>query len=783
MVNESNDTLTSPLNQNYYDYSNHLATNPQQQRPMYYHNNLYSQKVTGDYFSPNFQYPAHQPSLNSAYHIQNDLNVNNPNPTNPPSINQQQINDQITTNYDHSQKINASSPKVYTLKFKSNKSFNPIYKDYFYLKDYLTKIKPESDISAAFFNKNDELIIKTNNPDKIDNLRNWPKDAFNFGLTEIAKKNKFYLALHNVDINFNIESQKSKKLLAEKYFIDDLVRMFKKSTGEKLQVVKAHAACSKSCPDIMKETKKKEERKEERIKKQLNSEKRIIYSGQNSSNLGSFNTINLLKFIIELIRNLRNVSSAIHTDPSPIIKLIQENFGSHVNFVSLNETFLKTSQNISIPNYQIFRSDRIGKAGGGSALCIKKSIKGKEIDTSNFEETTGFETILNQNIEIAIFSIYSSPSSNLNENFFDYVAEKFKYFIIIGDLNVKHHNWSCNTTNQKGKILDKIISKHNLFVLNNSDPTFKRGGSVIDLSICSANLTKYFKSFRVLKEEISDHEPTLTYFKDFKIETKTFEKINWKKLKSLLCSCPDDSREIQKPSDFDFVVAKLTSDCTNSSRSITIKVNNQLKTDDSDLISNIFADNLESIFSTDESVRELDNQVLSPTLIEDNDTDSSITGSELLESLNKLNSKAASGFDRISNKILKNLPNNKILQILKIFNSSLKFGYIPDLWNKTKIIMIIKKDKPPDEISSFRPISLQNCIVKWLEKIINNKVQLWAENEKLFPECQSGFRQKRSFQDHIFRINQSIVNGFNKKQMTGAIFFDLEKAFDKTSHT
>ncbi|RNA13349.1 hypothetical protein BpHYR1_046503 [Brachionus plicatilis] len=37
-------------------------------------------------------------------------------------------------------------------------------------------------------------------------------------------------------------------------------------------------------------------------------------------------------------------------------------------------------------------------------------------------------------------------------------------------------------------------------------------------------------------------------------------------------------------------------DCTKSSRSTTIKVNNQLKTDDLDLISNIFADNLESIF-------------------------------------------------------------------------------------------------------------------------------------------------------------------------------------------
>ncbi|RNA05407.1 hypothetical protein BpHYR1_035662 [Brachionus plicatilis] len=54
-------------------------------------------------------------------------------------------------------------------------------------------------------------------------------------------------------------------------------------------------------------------------------------------------------------------------------------------------------------------------------------------------------------------------------------------------------------------------------------------------------------------------------------------------------------------------------------RSILIK--NQLKTDDLDLISNIFADNLESIYSTDEPVRELDNQMLTPTLVEDNVTD------------------------------------------------------------------------------------------------------------------------------------------------------------------
>jgi hypothetical protein len=108
---------------------------------------------------------------------------------------------------------------------------------------------------------------------------------------------------------------------------------------------------------------------------------------------------------------------------------------------------------------------------------------------------------------------------------------------------------------------------------------------------------------------------------------------------------------------------------------------------------------------------------------------------------------------------------------------------VPNIWKKAKIIMILKKDKPPDEVSSYRPISLQNCIAKWLEKIINTKIQAWAEKEKVLPESQSGFRKKRSTQDHILRINQSIISGFNKKEITGAIFFDLEKAFDKTSHS
>ncbi|RNA34623.1 RNA-directed DNA polymerase from mobile element jockey-like [Brachionus plicatilis] len=55
---------------------------------------------------------------------------------------------------------------------------------------------------------------------------------------------------------------------------------------------------------------------------------------------------------------------------------------------------------------------------------------------------------------------------------------------------------------------------------------------------------------------------------------------------------------------------------------------------------------------------------------------------------------------------------------------------------------------------------------KWLEKIINTKIQTWTESEKIIPLSQSGFRRNKSTQDHILRIYQLIVDGFNRNELT-----------------
>jgi len=132
--------------------------------------------------------------------------------------------------------------------------------------------------------------------------------------------------------------------------------------------------------------------------------------------------------------------------------------------------------------------------------------------------------------------------------------------------------------------------------------------------------------------------------------------------------------------------------------------------------------------------------------------------------------------------MLKLCPPNILLSINKIFNATLDIGLIPSSWKLSKVIMIHKNNKPKDNFSSYRPISLISCISKLLEKIINNRLVDWTEQNKILPHCQSGFRKKKSCQDHIARFNQYITEGFNNKQHTGCVLFDLEKAFDKASH-
>ena len=161
-----------------------------------------------------------------------------------------------------------------------------------------------------------------------------------------------------------------------------------------------------------------------------------------------------------------------------------------------------------------------------------------------------------------------------------------------------------------------------------------------------------------------------------------------------------------------------------------------------------------------------------------------ITLPELEAKLKHLNTKKAKGHDRISNKIISYLLPS-LTPILHPLNILLCRGHYPMVWKRAMGLMILKPKKKKSDPGSFWPISLLCNLGKVLESIVTTRLYSWAESTNLLPPEQSGFRKKRSVNDRLFQLTQIVAQQFAKRQTQrlGAIFLDVEKAFDRVWHS
>ena len=70
--------------------------------------------------------------------------------------------------------------------------------------------------------------------------------------------------------------------------------------------------------------------------------------------------------------------------------------------------------------------------------------------------------------------------------------------------------------------------------------------------------------------------------------------------------------------------------------------------------------------------------------------------------------------------------------------------------------MIPKPGKPPNDVKSYRPISLLPVISKLFEKLLLKRLKPIIEERKLIPDYQFGFRQKHSTIDQAHRVTDII---------------------------
>ncbi|GFV82572.1 probable RNA-directed DNA polymerase from transposon BS [Trichonephila clavipes] len=152
---------------------------------------------------------------------------------------------------------------------------------------------------------------------------------------------------------------------------------------------------------------------------------------------------------------------------------------------------------------------------------------------------------------------------------------------------------------------------------------------------------------------------------------------------------------------------------------------------------------------------------------------------EIIHYIKHINSKKAPGKDLITNRMLKNFPIKLILILTILVNKILKFNHFPENWKEAIIFPINKPGKDPHLATSYRPISLLSTIGKLTESIILLRLKNFINSNNLLNPNQYGFTTNLSTLHPLLRLTEHISEGFQKKKSTGAVFLDIQKAFDR----
>jgi len=157
--------------------------------------------------------------------------------------------------------------------------------------------------------------------------------------------------------------------------------------------------------------------------------------------------------------------------------------------------------------------------------------------------------------------------------------------------------------------------------------------------------------------------------------------------------------------------------------------------------------------------------------------DAEIHESEILKAIKELKTNSSGGPDLLLNEFFIHGKGTLLPYLKCLFNTCLNNGYFPSSWSDGYIVPIPKPGDPNDP-SNYRGITLLSALGKLFTRILNSRLDSWAENYSVYIEAQAGFRRGMSTVDNVF-ILQSLVNHcFNENKKLFCAFVDFKKAFD-----
>lgn len=142
-----------------------------------------------------------------------------------------------------------------------------------------------------------------------------------------------------------------------------------------------------------------------------------------------------------------------------------------------------------------------------------------------------------------------------------------------------------------------------------------------------------------------------------------------------------------------------------------------------------------------------------------------------------LKNDSAAGIDGLNPALIKAIRFEIANPLTHVLNLSISSGSFPANWKKAMVVPIHKSGskKCPE---NYRPISLLNIFSKILEKIVNNRLQSYLEDNNLLSNRQFGFRPKKSTEDAVVTLVEFVADRLDRNEKCIGVFLDLAKAFD-----
>ena len=130
--------------------------------------------------------------------------------------------------------------------------------------------------------------------------------------------------------------------------------------------------------------------------------------------------------------------------------------------------------------------------------------------------------------------------------------------------------------------------------------------------------------------------------------------------------------------------------------------------------------------------------------------------------INKLPNSKCTGYDAISNKIIKKCGSTIIPHITHLINTIIQKWTFPDIFKISRIFPISKNYKPKENISSYRPLNNLVCIEKIVEHYIKEQLEAYFEGNDLLSLEHHGGRYGYSTLTALTKIHNQIYKNKEK---------------------